>query len=420
MNILILGKGGREHALGWKLLQSERRSHLFFLPGNAGTLSVGVNLDGDYNKFDDVKRAVVENGINLVVVGPEEPIARGVADFLEDMGMDVIAPRKDVAFLEASKIEAKKFMKKHGIPTADFVTFDSYQEAKAYIERVGKFPLVIKADGLCGGKGVVIARDKKEAVDTLRDFMVDGRFGEASRRVVIEEFLKGYEFSVFVYLEGEMYVVLGDAIDYKRAYDGDKGPNTGGMGSVAPAIFLDSGMREKVKKDIIDRTIEGLMKDGLYYKGFLYFGLIWTEKGPYVLEYNVRMGDPETQVVVMIDSRDWLEFFKGNHLDKKWPYYSRVCVEVVLVSSGYPLKYDKGYIIEGLNRVEGVNVFHAGTVMKEGRIITNGGRVLNVVGCGKELKEAREKVYKEVRKIKFKNVFYRKDIGDLQRWRGIL
>ncbi len=420
MNILILGKGGREHALGWKLLQSVRKPHLFFLPGNAGTLSVGVNLEGDYNKFNDVKRTVVENSINLVVVGPEEPIAMGVADFLEDMGVRVIAPRKNVAFLEASKIKAKKFMKKHSIPTADFVTFDNYQRAKAYIEKVEKFPVVIKADGLCGGKGVVIARDKKEAEDTLRAFMVDGRFGEASRRVVIEEYLEGYEFSVFVYIEGERYAVLGDAIDYKKAYDGDKGPNTGGMGSVAPAVFLNPGMREKVRKDIIDRTIEGLIKDGLYYEGFLYFGLIWTEKGPYVLEYNVRMGDPETQVVVMIDSRDWLEFFNGNQLDKKWPCYSRVCVEVVLVSSGYPLKYEKGYIIEGLNRVEGVNIFHAGTTLKEGRIITNGGRVLNVVGCGKELKEAREKVYKEVRKIRFKNIFYRKDIGDIQRWKGIL
>ncbi len=420
MKILILGKGGREHALGWKLSKSPVRPSIYFMPGNAGTIQIGKNVEGDYNRFEDVLRAVRNYDIDLVVVGPEDPIARGIANFLEDNNIQVIAPRKEVAFLESSKIEAKRFMERHGIPTADFRVFYSYKDAEEYVKKAENFPLVIKADGLCAGKGVVIADEREVALLTLKDFMERGRFGESSKKVVIEEFLNGYEFSVFVYLDGERYTVLGDAIDYKRAYDNDKGPNTGGMGSIAPAIFLKQDMRERVRKDIIDKTVRGLIDEGLYYRGFLYFGLIWTHNGPYVLEYNVRMGDPETQVVTLLDTRDWLGLFGGRGLDGKWPVAKNICLEVVLVSGGYPINYKKGFVIEGLDEVKDVKVFHAGTAIKDGKVVTAGGRVLNVVGCGNTLEEVRGKVYEEVEKIRFENVFYRKDIGDVKRWKGIL
>ena len=420
MRILVLGKGGREHALGWKLSLSGTKPDIYFMPGNAGTLSVGRNIDGDYNRFGDVLKAVKDEKIDLVVVGPEDPIAKGIADFLEENGIKVIAPRKNVAFLEASKIRAKEFMRKYGIPTAEFRVFHSYNEAVAYINRADSFPLVIKADGLCAGKGVVIANDRDTALNTVSDFMEEGKFGDASRRVVIEEYLSGYEFSVFIYLDGERYTVLGDAIDYKRAYDNDEGPNTGGMGSIAPAVFLDAEMRKRVKEEIIEKTVSGLLSEGLYYRGFLYFGLIWTKKGPYVLEYNVRMGDPETQVVTSLDSRDWVELFNGNGLNKEWPLSDKICLLVVLASGGYPLNYEKGLEINGLNEVKGVKVFHAGTKFLNNKLVTAGGRVLNVVGCAKSLEEARDTVYREIGKIKFEDVYYRKDIGDRKRWKGIL
>ncbi len=421
MKILIIGKGGREHALGWKMRASAECEKVFFLPGNAGTLDVGENIEGDYNDFEYVKGIVKEKNIDLVIVGPEEPIAKGISDYLSLHGVEVIAPSYRVSFLESSKIRAKKFMKKYDIPTARYDVFEDFDTATRYIESVKKWPIVIKADGLCAGKGVVIANTLKEAKDTIFGFMQQKKFGDASSRIVVEEYLEGYEFSVFAFVDGNQYAILGDAIDYKPAYDGDRGPNTGGMGSVSPCIFLSQSMKERVKREIIDRTIAGLESEGLYYRGFLYFGLIWTNKGPFVLEYNVRMGDPETQALVRVDERDWLSLFHSpEQLSQKWPVFDKICVEVVLVSKGYPLKYEKGFEIHGLDAIKHATVFHAGTLLKNGGVVSWGGRVLNVVACGKSLKEAKFRVYEEVKKIKFSNMFYRTDIGDEGRWKGIL
>ncbi len=421
MKILVIGKGGREHALGWKVSSSPLCKKLYFLPGNGGTATIGQNIEGDYNDFDFVKSIIDDKDIDLVIVGPEDPIANGISDYLLNSKSRIIAPSSQVAFLESSKIMAKRFMKKYNIPTAEFQVFVDYNEAVRYVKQIKKWPLVIKADGLCGGKGVVIAENAEDALNTIDDFMKNGRFGAASRRIVVEEYLKGYEFSVFAFVDGDGYTILGDAIDYKPALDDDRGPNTGGMGSVSPCIFLTDGMKREVKEKIIERTIQGLGSEGLHYKGFLYFGLMWTEDGPYVLEYNVRMGDPETQALVMVDRRDWLFLFtEPSSLNGKWPSYNRTCVEVVLVSEGYPLKYEKGFEIQGLEDVKDATVFHAGTRIMDNKLITWGGRVLNVVACGKSLSEAREKVYREVKKIRFKNMFYRRDIGDEKRWKGIL
>lgn len=421
MNILIIGKGGREHALGWKISSSPLCKNVFFLPGNGGTNYIGRNLEGDYSDFDYVKEVIKKNDIDVVVIGPEEPIANGITDYLSSINIQVIAPTKNVSFLESSKIMAKNFMKKYNIPTAEFHSFHLFKDAIQYIKRINNWPIVIKADGLCGGKGVVIARDIEEAGNTLSEFMEKGKFGNASKRVVIEEYLNGYEFSVFAFVDGERYVILGDAIDYKPLLDGDKGPNTGGMGCVAPCIFLTDEMKKVVKERIVERTIFGLKEEGYIYKGFLYFGLIWTQKGPFVLEYNVRMGDPETQALVKADKRDWLSIFLDPALfDNSWPRFNKICIVVVLVSKGYPQVYDKGFEITGLDGIEEVMVFHAGTILRDGKIVTSGGRVLNVVHCGKTLDEAREVVYKEVRKINFVNKFYRTDIGEGKRWEGIL
>ncbi len=420
MRILVIGKGGREHALGWKFSLSDKKPEIFFMPGNGGTVEIGENIDGDYNDFDEVVSVVHEKGIDLVVVGPEDPIANGIADYLKEKGINVVAPYQDVAFLEASKIEAKRFMERNGIPTASFHVFTDYDEAIDFVEETDRYPLVVKADGLCAGKGVVIAENKTIATRTLKEFMRERKFKDASKRVVIEEYLTGYEFSVFAFVKGADYTILGDAIDYKRAYDNDMGPNTGGMGSIAPCIFLKDNMREHVQKEVVEKTVNALVKEGYNYYGFLYFGLMWTDKGPYVLEYNVRMGDPETQVVAVLDKRDWLDIVTGRVLDKKWHIHEGVCAEVVLVSGGYPIEYKKGVEIEGLDGTLEIKVFHAGTIRKNGRILTNGGRVLNFVYCASSLEEARKKVYEAVKKVGFENMFYRKDIGDKKRWKGIL
>ncbi len=421
MNILIIGKGGREHALGWKIASSPQSSRIYFLPGNGGTLSIGTNIDGDYNDFQFVKSTVERYKIDMVVIGPEDPISRGLSDYLSDTGAYVVAPSKNVAFLEASKIKAKRFMKKYHIPTADFDVFEDFDSALSYVQSRRRWPLVIKADGLCGGKGVEITRSYEEAQKVLTEFMINKKFGESSAKVVIEEYLKGYEFSVFAFLDGDKYTILGDAIDYKPVFDGDKGPNTGGMGSISPCVFLSQKMKQDVREKVIERTIRGLKSEGLYYKGFLYFGLMWTDKGPYVLEYNIRMGDPETQVLVLADERDWLYIFQHpSKFTGIWPAFKKTCVEVVLVSKGYPGKYQKGYEIHGLPSIKEAVLFHAGTRRENGKIITWGGRVLNVVACAEGLSEARKKVYKEVQKIYFDNIYYRKDIGEASRWKGIL
>jgi phosphoribosylamine--glycine ligase len=421
MNVLILGSGGREHAFAWKIAQSSKLKNLFIAPGNAGTSDFGTNLDINVSDFYKIKSAVLENEIEMVLVGPEVPLVEGIHDFfLADTDLksvSVIGPEKYAAHLEGSKEFAKKFMKRHHIPTAEYESFskESLEEGYQFLETLSP-PYVLKADGLAAGKGVVILSDIQEAKDELKDMLANEKFGEASSKVVIEEFLDGIEMSCFVLTDGKNYVNFPNAKDYKRIGEGDVGLNTGGMGAISPVPFATETFLAKIEEQVIKRTVEGLQKDRIPYKGFIFFGIIKVGDEPKVIEYNCRMGDPETEVVIPRMKSDFLELLmatsNGTLADYKMVLDDRSATTVMLVSGGYPEAYEKNKKISGINSVDDSLIFHAGTKTNDsGEIVTNGGRVIAVTSYGEDYNKALKKSYENISKIDFEGMNYRKDIG---------
>ena len=420
MNILILGSGGREHAFALKLSQSNKINQLFVAPGNAGTHQIAKNIAIDPTDFIAVKETVLANDIKMVVVGPEAPLVAGVHDFFladNDLkNIPVIGPKKDGALLEGSKDFSKQFMQKHGVPTARYQSFttENLQEGFAFLETLAP-PFVLKADGLAGGKGVLILNSLQEAKIELEEMVSNKKFGEASTTVVIEEFLKGIELSVFVLTDGKNYKILPSAKDYKRIGEGDTGLNTGGMGAISPVPFADDAFLDKVEELVVKPTISGLQKDGIDYRGFIFIGLMNDNGNPSVVEYNVRMGDPETEVVLPRIASDLFDLFEGvahQNLDQKsFQVTSKTATTVMLVAGGYPEAYEKHKEITGLENVTESTVFHAGTTTKENKVVSNGGRVMAVTSFGDTIEEALKKSYKSIDLIHFDKMNYRKDIG---------
>jgi phosphoribosylamine---glycine ligase len=420
MNLLLLGSGGREHALAWKMAQSPHMDALYIAPGNAGTADYGVNTDIDILNFEEVKKIVLENDISMVVVGPEEPLVRGISDFFKSdkelSGIPLIGPSKNAAALEGSKDFAKEFMMRHNIPTARYATFtkETIEQGIAFLKTLPS-PYVLKADGLAAGKGVVIPTALAEAESILQEMLLDEKFGAASRKVVIEEFLNGIELSVFVLTDGESFHILPEAKDYKRIGENDTGKNTGGMGAISPVPFAGKEFLERVNQRIIIPTVEGLKKDKLEYCGFIFIGLMNCDGEPKVIEYNVRMGDPETEVVIPRIKTDLIELFQAvanQTLDQtKLEVDERTAATVMIVSGGYPDKYEKGKLITGLENVDESIVFHAGTKQDGNTVLSNGGRVLSVTSFGNTIKEAVATSYKSIEKIEFEKKYFRRDIG---------
>ena len=420
MNILILGSGGREHAFAWKLSQSNHCENLFVAPGNAGTSAIAKNISLDVNDFAGIKDFVLSENIEMLVVGPEDPLVNGIHDFFlaDDLLKDitVIGPEKLGATLEGSKEFSKKFMSRHNIPTAAYESFtaDTVEQGCAFLETL-KAPYVLKADGLAAGKGVLIIEDIDEAKASLREMLVNAKFGNASAKVVIEEFLDGLELSCFVLTDGKNYKILPTAKDYKRIGEGDTGLNTGGMGAISPVPFLDDELMNKIEERVVKPTINGLQKDNIPYKGFVFIGLIRVNNEPYVIEYNVRMGDPETEVVIPRVKSDLVELFQAvgsQTLDiVAIELDDRAATTVMTVSGGYPEAYEKGKEIIGLDSIEDSIIFHAGTKTEEGKVVTNGGRVLAITSYGPDFREALATSYKNVAKLNFDKMYYRKDLG---------
>lgn len=419
MNILLVGAGGREHSLAWKIAQSKKLSKLYIAPGNAGTAALGTNVDIKADDFESLGNFTLSNNIDMLVVGPEDPLVKGIKDYFENneklRNLPVIGPGKRGALLEGSKEFAKEFMFRHGIPTAGYftVTAENLNEGIAFLNKMNA-PFVLKADGLAAGKGVLIL-DKVETARQELKLMLEGKFGTASKTVVIEEFLSGIELSVFVLTDGNSYKILPEAKDYKRIGEGDTGLNTGGMGAVSPVPFADRSFLQKVEEQIVIPTIEGLRKDKIFYQGFIFIGLMNCKGAPYVVEYNVRMGDPESEVVFPRLKTDIIELFEGvadqTLSSKSLEIEDESATTVMLVSGGYPEAYEKGKVVKNLDKVTDSIVFHAGTSLKNNEVVTNGGRVIAITSLGKNFKEALKKSYKNASVIDFEKKYYRKDIG---------
>jgi phosphoribosylamine--glycine ligase len=420
MNVLILGSGGREHAFAWKIAKSSSCNKLFIAPGNAGTAQVGINIDIGVNDFESIKEFVISEKIDLVLVGPEDPLVNGIYDFFQEeeelQNISLIGPSKQGARLEGSKEFAKKFMIRHEIPTANYQSFtkETLEEGWAFLESLDA-PYVLKADGLAAGKGVLILDDLQDAKDELKAMVADAKFGNSSSTVVIEEFLSGIELSVFVLTDGNSYKILPSAKDYKRIGKGDTGLNTGGMGAISPVPFADRFYIEKIEREIVKPTVEGLKKDGTTYKGFIFIGLINVKGQPKVIEYNVRMGDPETEVVIPRIKSDLLNLLKGiddgTFSEKDLNINEQAATTVMLVSAGYPEAYEKGKAISGTEDIKESIVFHAGTKNENDQLTTSGGRVIALTSFGENIEEALTKSFASAEKINFKGKYYRKDIG---------
>jgi len=421
INVLILGSGGREHAIAWKICKSKSLNNLYVAPGNSGTELIANNLSIDIKNYSEIKKSIIENNIELLIIGPEDPLVAGLHNTLSEdkeiLNLTIIGPKKEGAKLEGSKLFAKKFMKKYNIPTADFKSFnkDNFLEARNYLAN-SEPPFVIKADGLAAGKGVFICDNLDESEKIIEDIIMNSKFGTAGEEIVIETFLQGIELSVFILTNGDEYKILPSAKDYKRIGENDTGLNTGGMGAVSPVPFLDHDLMNKIKSQIIEPTLKGLKKEGIEYSGFLFFGLINVDNNPFVIEYNVRLGDPETQVIMPRIKSDLLDVLVNIDTPNQFKRSDLLInpestTTVILTSGGYPEKYISGYPVEGINAINDAILFHAGLKLHDSKYITNGGRVLAITGKGNSIQEAIKKSYRNINLITFPNAYFRKDIG---------